>query len=82
LSVAIIVCLSHMFEHLRPSSKFFRRFFWLVMSLLQIHDVKLFHASVVLLESILKALDENGCLKGMLFLEISTSAIDIHSLTH
>eukprot|EP01094_Clydonella_sp_ATCC50884_P006709 TRINITY_DN1591_c0_g1_i1.p1 TRINITY_DN1591_c0_g1~~TRINITY_DN1591_c0_g1_i1.p1 ORF type:complete len:2499 (-),score=1256.67 TRINITY_DN1591_c0_g1_i1:167-7663(-) len=64
LSVSIIMCLANIFEHLRPTSKFFRRFFWIVMSLLQIHDVKLFQPSLMLMEAVLRALDENDCLRG------------------
>lgn len=64
LSISIIMCLSNLFEHLPATSKYFRRFFWIVMSLLQIHDVKLFQPTLNLMEAVLRALDENDCLRG------------------
>ena len=64
LAEAVVLCLSRMFEHLRPTSKFFRRMFWLAAALLQIKDIKLFGATTSLLETVLKILDDNGCFRG------------------
>ena len=64
LSQSIIICLANLFEHLPPHSKFFRRFIWIVLSLIQIHDVKIFLPSVNLFEAVLRALDENEELRG------------------
>ena len=64
LSVAVISCFTHIYEHLDPRSPYFKSFLWIAVSLLQIHDVKLFGASLSFLEATLKTLNETGHLRG------------------
>jgi len=63
LPVSIILCLSRLFEQTNPSSKFFNELFWVAMTLIQIGDIKLFTASLSLLETILKTMDYHECFK-------------------
>eukprot|EP01102_Stenamoeba_stenopodia_P013588 TRINITY_DN4434_c0_g1_i2.p1 TRINITY_DN4434_c0_g1~~TRINITY_DN4434_c0_g1_i2.p1 ORF type:complete len:1185 (-),score=326.97 TRINITY_DN4434_c0_g1_i2:1010-4282(-) len=58
LPIAIINCLSHLFEHLQPSSTYFSKMFWIAMTIVQIGDVDLFLAAVPFIEVVLKVLDE------------------------
>merc|ERR1712137_496880 len=63
--IAIINCLSHIFEHIDPSSKFYNSFFWICMALCQLHNPKLFGPSVQLLHSVIQVMFRNDCFKGI-----------------
>jgi len=63
--ISIINCLSHLFEHLNPQSKFYSSFFWICTSLCQIHNPKIFGPSVLLLNSVVQVMFRNDCFKGV-----------------
>ena len=67
LPVAIIICLTRLFENLQPTSKYYKSFYWIAMSLTQIHDAKLFTACLPLLEAVIKGLDQAGSFRGIIF---------------
>ena len=60
LTLAVINCLCHLFAYLSPWSKFFKYFFWLAVSLIQLHDQQIFSASLPLLEQVIKTLSDSG----------------------
>lgn len=62
--VATIHTLSKLFEHISPASKFFRYFFWIAMSIIQLPDQKTFAPGLLLLESVIRSLDQHGCFQG------------------
>jgi len=63
--ISIINCLSHLFEYVSPSSKFYDMFFWICMSLCQLHNPKIFVPSVQLLHAVVQVLFRNDCFKGV-----------------
>jgi hypothetical protein len=63
MSVALLMCLSHLYEYLPASSPYFKTIFWVAMAIIQISDEKLFSASLSLIQVILKIQDnEVTCL--------------------
>lgn len=60
LSIALVKCLGHLYPHLSPWSKFFKPFFWLAVSLTQIHDADLFLSAVTLLGNVVSTLHDTG----------------------
>src|SRR5690606_16737928 len=46
LAVSLILCLKHLYPFLASSSSYFKSMFWVAMSIVQISDVKLFHATM------------------------------------
>merc|ERR1711862_31336 len=60
LVIAVINCLCNLYAYLSPFSKYFKSFFWLAISLIQIHDINIFQASLPLLDNVIKTLDETG----------------------
>jgi hypothetical protein len=50
LAVSLILCLKHLYPYLSPSSPYFRGMFWVAMAIVQISDVKLFSATMPLMQ--------------------------------
>lgn len=63
LEMAIILCLSKIFPHLSPTSKYYRSIFWIAVALLHIHDTNFYSATLSLMDSVLKALHDRGFLR-------------------
>jgi neurofibromin 1 len=66
LPMSLIICLTRLFEHLPPTSRYFRPMFWVALTLLQIDEPKLFAVSIGLLEVVLRRLDRDSpqCING------------------
>jgi len=64
LPLSLIICLTRLFEHLPPRSRYFKPMFWLAMVLLEIDEPSLFAVAIGLLEGVLKALDAHDCFAG------------------
>ena len=65
LSVALILCLSHLYEYLPASSPYFKTVFWVAMAIIQISDEKLFQAALALIQVVLKIQDAEGFERGI-----------------
>lgn len=66
LTVSILLCLTRMTEQIQSSNQsYFKAFFWIAMSILQIHDIKIFMGGVQMLEAVVKMYYENDCLKNI-----------------
>lgn len=60
LPMALIICLTRLFEHLPPTSRYFRPMFWVALTLLQIDEPKIFAVAIGLLEVVLRRLDRDS----------------------
>eukprot|EP01113_Clastostelium_recurvatum_P009144 TRINITY_DN1436_c0_g1_i2.p1 TRINITY_DN1436_c0_g1~~TRINITY_DN1436_c0_g1_i2.p1 ORF type:complete len:2696 (+),score=879.69 TRINITY_DN1436_c0_g1_i2:238-8325(+) len=63
LFVAIISCLTKLFEYLPVGSKFTKPLFWVAMTFVQIYETRVFTASITLLEVMIKTMDNNESFK-------------------
>jgi hypothetical protein len=63
--VAILHCLSRMYVHLPTESIFFKPMFWIAMLFLQINNPQFFQPALLLIEIILKTLEDRGCFQEM-----------------
>ena len=64
MTTSIINCLSRLYEYIDINSKYYSPLFWVAISLVQIHDQKIFTSAVTLLESIIHTMFEHNSYKG------------------
>lgn len=58
LAVSLIICLTHMYEFLSPSSFYFKSLFWVTVAIIQISELKLFNAAISFLEVLVRFQEE------------------------
>merc|ERR1712137_1481586 len=64
-AIAIIHCLSHLYEHMSPHSRCYHQMFWICAALLQLHKSRIYGAAVQLMHSIVTTLHEGKFFQGV-----------------